>query len=139
MSGIDDQPRRDPGDAANVTNNPLTTLSDVTSIRPATAMDAAAMFGHLDVLQFLRNVRSNWAPHLDLTLPMTARDLPMTTHNAMDGATVFGHLEVVKWLHENEHTRCSVLVLVEAANNRHVDGVDWLIDNRADDFSSDSI
>lgn len=32
-------------------------LASVASVRPATAMDAAAMFGHLEILQFLQSIR----------------------------------------------------------------------------------
>ena len=48
------------------------------------AMDYAARYGHLDIVKWLHENRTEGC----------------TTH-AMNGTVRYGHLEIVKWLHEN--------------------------------------
>ncbi|EGZ18778.1 hypothetical protein PHYSODRAFT_332520 [Phytophthora sojae] len=104
-----------------VQDDPIVKDLQTSSAKPATAMDAAAIFGHLDV------VRGN--------LEGGGRLIPRATTTAMDGAAAMGHLEVVKWLHARRSEGCTMRALDGAIANNHFDVMEWLFANRSDGFS----
>ncbi|CEG46401.1 FOG: Ankyrin repeat [Plasmopara halstedii] len=77
------------------------------------AMDSAAEFGHLAVVQWLHFNRKEGC-----------------TTDAMDMAACNGHLEIVKWLHANRKEGCTSNAIDFAAQNGHLDVVKWLHLNR---------
>jgi hypothetical protein len=56
-------------------------------------MNYAALFGHLNVIEFLHENRPEGC-----------------TSSAMDSAAMFGHLGIVKFLHENKLKAMSLLL-----------------------------
>ncbi|CAK4200159.1 unnamed protein product [Aphanomyces euteiches] len=83
------------------------------------AMDHAAQGGHLDVVQFLHEHRTEGC-----------------TEYAMDAAAERGHLEVVRWLHEHRDEGCSTDAMTYAARNGHLDVVRWLHEHRTEGCST---
>ena len=81
------------------------------------AMDWAAQEGHLQVVKWLHENRSEGC-----------------TSDAMDGAAQEGHLDVVKWLHENRSEGCTSDAMDGAAQEGHLDVVKWLHENRSHIF-----
>ncbi|KAE9278277.1 hypothetical protein PF008_g28654 [Phytophthora fragariae] len=77
--------------------------------RAASAFDAAAGSGRLDVLKWLH----------------ANRYLGCST-NAMDHAAGNGHLTVVQWLHTNVKASCTKRAMDDAATNGHLNVVKWL-------------
>ncbi|TDH68359.1 hypothetical protein CCR75_003476 [Bremia lactucae] len=77
------------------------------------AMDSAAEFGHLDVVQWLHHNRQEGC-----------------TTDAMDMAACNGHLEIVQWLHENRKEGCTRNAIDFAAQRGHLKVVQWLHYNR---------
>ncbi|RLN95849.1 hypothetical protein BBJ28_00020423 [Nothophytophthora sp. Chile5] len=104
----------------------------------ASAMDAAAVNGHLEVLQFLHGLNVSTEHrgrkrHRD-EAGDSERDgrKPWATHIAMDGAAERGHLEVVKWLHANRTESCTTAAMNAAAANDHLPVVQWLHANTSE-------
>lgn len=83
-----------------------------------TAMDLAAANGHLHVVQWLHENRSEGC-----------------TTAAMDGAAEAGHLEVVEWLHENRSEGCTTAAMDGAAEAGHLLVVQWLDEYRREGCS----
>uniref|UniRef100_A0AAV1T869 Ankyrin repeat-containing domain n=1 Tax=Peronospora matthiolae TaxID=2874970 RepID=A0AAV1T869_9STRA len=79
------------------------------------AMDSAAEFGHLDVVQWLHANRREGC-----------------TTDAMDMAACNGHLEIVQWLHEHRHEGCTSNAIDFAAQHGHVKVIKWLHSNRTE-------
>ncbi|KAG7390048.1 hypothetical protein PHYPSEUDO_009010 [Phytophthora pseudosyringae] len=77
------------------------------------AMDSAAEFGHLDVVQWLHANRKEGC-----------------TTDALDMAAYNGHLEIVQWLHENRKEGCTSNAIDFAAQHGHLKVVQWLHYNR---------
>ncbi|TYZ63346.1 hypothetical protein PybrP1_012885 [[Pythium] brassicae (nom. inval.)] len=73
------------------------------------AMDSAAEFGHLGIVQWLHAHRSEGC-----------------TTDAMDLAASNGHLDVVRWLHENRDAGCTTNAMDFAAQNGHLHVIQWL-------------
>ncbi|GMF80442.1 unnamed protein product [Phytophthora fragariaefolia] len=78
----------------------------------ADTMDIAAGEGHLEVVKWLHNNRSEGC-----------------TFQAIDRAASNGHLEVVQWLHSNRSEGCSSDALYRAAEHGHFDVVKWLYEH----------
>ncbi|KAL2914109.1 hypothetical protein HK105_206367 [Polyrhizophydium stewartii] len=110
--------------------------------------EAAAMYGHLEVLKWLheRMPNRNWTPcvmhmaarngHLDVVKFLHANRTEGCTKYAMDYAAENGHLDVVKWLHSNRTEGCSTDAMDDAARNGHLDVVKWLHANRTEGCST---
>ncbi|TYZ68356.1 hypothetical protein PybrP1_005383, partial [[Pythium] brassicae (nom. inval.)] len=79
------------------------------------AMDGAAKSGHLEVVRWFQDNRSEGC-----------------TTQAMDGAAQNGHLEIVQWLHANRTEGCSTSAIDGAARNGHLAVVKWLHANRSE-------
>ncbi|KAG1706392.1 hypothetical protein DVH05_001539 [Phytophthora capsici] len=96
------------------------------------AMDGAATYGDLSVLQYLHEVQ------LALKSKKRKRDgilvpsIPECSVKAMDGAAANGHLAVVQWLHCNQSEGCTVRAMNDAASNGHLEVVEWLFTNRSE-------
>lgn len=128
------------GDAA-AANGHLSLLPHVTGFTER-AMDLAARYGHLDVVQWLHEHRSegcskyamNWAAafgHLDVVQFLHEHRSEGCTTDAMDLAAANDHLDVVRWLHENRSEGCSVKALDMARTRCHHDVAQWLQNNVA--------
>lgn len=76
------------------------------------AMDNAARSGHLEMVKWLHENRSEGC-----------------STRAMDGAASSGHLEVVEWLHQNRTEGGSRAAIDRAAYNGHLEVVKWLTQN----------
>ncbi|ATE82274.1 Ankyrin repeat domain containing protein [Pandoravirus salinus] len=83
------------------------------SVAPTSVMNITAGNGHLDVVKFLHDHRTEGC-----------------TTDAMNDAAAFGHLDVVKFLHANRSEGCTPRAIVGAARLGHVDMVAWLYRNR---------
>ncbi|TMW58647.1 hypothetical protein Poli38472_010206 [Pythium oligandrum] len=86
------------------------------------AMDGAAEKGHLDMVKYLHETRTEGC-----------------TSVAMDNAAMNGHLDVVKWLHENRTEGCTTDAMNSAAEKRHLDVVKWLHEHRGEGCTIRSI
>lgn len=86
------------------------------------AMDNAARNGHLDILTFLHENRSEGC-----------------SKYAMDLAAKFGQLECIKFLHFNRTEGCTLSAMDNAAKHGHLDVVQWLYENRTEGCSEDAI
>jgi len=75
-------------------------------------MDDAASFGHLEVVKFLHENRTEGC-----------------TKNAIIWAASRGHLEVVKFLHFNRTEGCTTHAMDNAAKNGHIEVVKFLREN----------
>lgn len=107
----------------NQMNNPK--LSQTTPASPAHkqvkkhdhkmihSMNVAAMFGFIEILQWLHEHRPN----------------EYTTF-AMDIAAENGYLEIVKWLHEHRTEGCTANAVIGAVEKGHLEIVQWLLENR---------
>lgn len=92
----------------------------LTAYRPETkistrVMDAAALRGHLKVVKWLHENRSEGC-----------------SVHAMDSAAASGHLNVVQWLHENRVEGCTTGAIDTAAAGGHLRTVQWLWANRTE-------
>ncbi|KAJ3094083.1 hypothetical protein HDU97_008525 [Phlyctochytrium planicorne] len=79
------------------------------------AMTAAASCGHLEVLKFLHECRTEGA-----------------TTDAMDGAAKKGHLDIVRFLHENRTEGCTRAALDSAVRFGHLEVVQYLVASQPD-------
>ena len=78
-------------------------------------MDNAAYYGHLDIVKFLHENRSEGC-----------------TVWAMNGAAENGHLEMVKFLHEKRTEGCTTYAMIWAAHNGHLNIIKFLHENRSE-------
>ncbi|OQS01802.1 ankyrin repeat [Thraustotheca clavata] len=98
-------------------------------------MDYAAEHGHLSIVKFLHDNRTEGC-----------------TTKAMDYASGGGHLDVVKFLHENRTEGCSTLALSYALDNHHwndyfeiaakygqMDIIKYIHENQSEEFPSRAI
>ena len=79
------------------------------------AMDSAAMKGHLDVVKWLHVYRMEGC-----------------SENAMNLAAANGYLHVVRWLHDNRIQGCTAAAMTLAAQNGHLNVVEFLHKNRTE-------
>ncbi|OWY95303.1 hypothetical protein PHMEG_00034726, partial [Phytophthora megakarya] len=86
------------------------------------AMDYAAMYGHLDVVKWLHEMRSEGC-----------------TTEAMDGAAENGHLDAVQWLHGNRSEGCTSNAMIFAAENQFWHVIDWLNSNRSEGATAEGM
>jgi hypothetical protein len=95
-------------------------LKDKTSKRTCTkyAMDNAAHGGHLHIIKWLHNNRTEGC-----------------TNHAMDTAAQHNYMNIVKWLHENRTEGCSDYAMDYAAQYGHHDMLRWLHNNRHEGIS----
>ncbi|TYZ54585.1 hypothetical protein PybrP1_005063, partial [[Pythium] brassicae (nom. inval.)] len=109
----------------------------------ASAMDYAAVAGHLDVMQWLHANRTEGcttramddaagAGHLDVVQWLHANRTEGCTTRAMDRAAGAGHLNVVRWLHEHRSEGCTTDAMDDAASGDHLDVVQWLHEHRTE-------
>ncbi|RLN95848.1 hypothetical protein BBJ28_00020424 [Nothophytophthora sp. Chile5] len=103
------------------------------------AMNVAAINGHLEVLQFLHSVDDPVKPRGHKRVrgngsSKSKRDgrKPWSTQTAMDGAAANGHLEVVQWLHVHRSEGCTTVAMNKAAAGGHLPVVQWLHANRSE-------
>ncbi|OWY99947.1 hypothetical protein PHMEG_00028966 [Phytophthora megakarya] len=107
------------------------------------AIDVAATDGHLSVVKWLHENRSDGCTyramnnsagngHLGVVKWLNANRSEGCTTRAMDKAAGNGNLEVVKWLHENRSEGCSTKAMDLAAANGHLKILEWLYANRAE-------
>lgn len=81
-------------------------------VLPIDAIDIAAIYGRLNIIQYLSN-----------------NNLSKYTSNTMELAATWGHFEVVKWLHYN-NCECSIVVMDCAAAFGYLPIVEFLHYNR---------
>ncbi|GAM20436.1 hypothetical protein SAMD00019534_036110 [Acytostelium subglobosum LB1] len=81
-------------------------------------IDDAAHLGHLDVIQYLLENKS------DIVI----------THRAMDNAARNGHLNIVRYLHEHRSEGCTSRAMNGAAEQGHLEVVRFLHQNRTEDL-----
>jgi ankyrin repeat protein len=93
----------------------------------ASAMDVAAKYGHLEVLQYLHELQVciNCAAKTQRRQD-NKRPKPECTLAAMDCAAGNGHLEVVQWLQQNRSEGCTTRAMDAAATGGHLNVVRWL-------------
>lgn len=102
-----------------------------------TAMDLAAANGHMDILQWLHDQRTDvctiaamdkaaGAGHLDIVQWLHTHRQEGCSYSAMDNAAAGGHMEVVDWLNLNRNEGCSSFAVAEAAANGHLDMLQYL-------------
>lgn len=112
-----------------------------------TAMDAAAFFGHLKVVQYLHRIAPDYDMEIsrdrkrkrsimERVLGINRRDGIRCTTAAMDGAARNKHLDVVKWLHANRSEGCTTLAMDRAALNGDLQMVPWLHTHRSEGCST---
>ncbi|KAG6610435.1 uncharacterized protein IUM83_06483 [Phytophthora cinnamomi] len=111
-----------------------------------TLMDVAAQHGHLPVLQWFHENRSEGCSHramdyaagngrLDIVWWLEEHYTGSCSTRAMDDAATNGHLEVVKWLHLNHHEGCTKYAMNGAAQNGHLAVLEWLHANRSEGYA----
>lgn len=88
-----------------------------TQICTTEAMDLAAEYGHLHVLNWLHVYRTEGC-----------------TTNAMDIAAKKGYIQVLDWLHTHRYEGCTKNALIMAIEEEHTCVVDWFIINKPDQF-----
>lgn len=114
------------------------------------AIDEAAWNGHLSIVQWLHENRSEGctAQAMDLAAAANHLDVDQWLHTnrtegcmrkAMDAAAGNGHLEMVQWLHENRAEGCTTDAMTKAAAAGHLDVVKWLHENRPEGCTSNAI
>lgn len=101
------------------------------------AMDTAAARGHLDIVRFLHEHRSegctthamNMAAmngHLDVIQFLDTHRSEGCTTLAMDSAAMWGHLEVLRYLHEHRSEGCTIKAFTEAKLRGHTQVLEFL-------------
>jgi hypothetical protein len=114
------------------------------------AMDSAAEFGHLDVVQWLHFNRQEGCTtdavdmaacngHLEIVQWLHSNRSEGCTANAMDFAAQHGHLEVVRWVHENRKEGCTHYAMDNAATYGHLQVIRWLHENRSEGCSQSAV
>ncbi|RHY16336.1 hypothetical protein DYB36_006238 [Aphanomyces astaci] len=105
------------------------------------ALNAAATNGHLDVVTFLHDSRSDGCTtdamdgaatngHLNIVTFLHHHRAEGCTVKAMDMAADYGHLEIVKFLHAERTEGCTVYALNAAASSGHLEVVEFLASNQ---------
>ncbi|MHB1952776.1 MAG: ankyrin repeat domain-containing protein, partial [Sulfobacillus sp.] len=85
-------------------------------------MDYAAAYGHLPIVEFLHQNRTEGC-----------------TKDAMDRAAANGHLPIVKFLHQNRSEGCTKDAMDCAAANGHLPIVEFLHQNRTEGCTKDAM
>jgi hypothetical protein len=107
------------------------------------AMDLAAIGGHLDLVTWLHNNRTEGCSRKAIIGSAMHGYLPtleyihnkydiVASTDAMDNAAMNGHLYTIKWLHKNRSEGCTTDAMDLAAKNGHLDVVEWLHINRSE-------
>ncbi|EFA75566.1 hypothetical protein PPL_11071 [Heterostelium album PN500] len=111
------------------------------------AMDAAAAGGHLDILRYLHDNRSEMSctvkamdqaagnGHLDVVIWLHENRSEGCSTNAMDSCK---SLNVLKWLHENRSEGCTTRCMDNASRSK-IEIVKWLHENRTEGCSKMAI
>mmetsp|Transcript_34557 Transcript_34557/g.45682 ORF Transcript_34557/g.45682 Transcript_34557/m.45682 type:complete len:175 (-) Transcript_34557:152-676(-) len=86
------------------------------------AMDKAAKQGHLQVVEWLHNNRTEGC-----------------STGAMDWAASNGHLHMVEWLQRNRTEGATVIAMTWAAEHNHIDVVKYLFFNRHEGCTQDCL
>ncbi|KAJ8571729.1 hypothetical protein ON010_g5107 [Phytophthora cinnamomi] len=130
-------------------------LPRVRRLTNANLMDEAAVYGHLEILQYFHDTDLPELPRLscssekelvylnansDSSLKSLLRDITALemirstgcSVQAMNFSAARGHLEVVKWLHNHCVEGCTTLAMDNAAASGHLDVVKWLHFNRSE-------
>jgi hypothetical protein len=103
------------------------------------AISKAASGGHLDVIKWLTEYRSDGCDttamdaaafnnHLDVIIWLHENRTEGCTTEAMDCAADRGHLGVLKWLNENRKEGCTQGALDGAVSHNHADVVQYLLE-----------
>ncbi|KAG1700967.1 hypothetical protein DVH05_011211 [Phytophthora capsici] len=108
-------------------NNPFSFRNH--DLRTTSPMDAAALNGYLEVLQFLQSTE---AEPIENQQNRRHAGYNRCSTMAMDGAAANGHLDVVQWLHWNRHEGCTTTAMDRAAANGHMEVVQWLHKNHSE-------
>jgi hypothetical protein len=107
-------------------------------------VDYAASFGHLDIVQFLLENRSegctSWA--MDWSAGNNRFDVlkylhtkgKFCTYRAMDFSAMNGYINIVKWLHTHRIEGCTKNALNDAFYSGDLDIIIFLYNNRTDGF-----
>jgi hypothetical protein len=82
------------------------------------AMDWAALYNRLDILEYLHNKKK------------------YCTFRAMNFAATNGNLEIVTWLHVNRIEGCTKDAMNEAFFGGHIDVIKFLHENRTEEFDN---
>ncbi|KAE9103941.1 hypothetical protein PF007_g14218 [Phytophthora fragariae] len=107
------------------------------------AIDGAAAHGHLDIVRWLHENRTEGCStaamdlasrngHLEMVQWLHHNRSERCTTEAMDGTASGGHLDVLQWLHEHRNEGCTTKAMDGAASGGHLDIVKWLHDNRSE-------
>ncbi|EGG16761.1 hypothetical protein DFA_07739 [Cavenderia fasciculata] len=111
------------------------------------AIDGAAAKGHLNIIKFLQENRTEGCSrgamnissangHLDCVRFLHNHRSEGCTTDAMDEASANGHLSVVEYLHHNRSEGCTKYALDSAAKSNHLSIVKFLVKNRTEGCSS---
>ncbi|CAI5709666.1 hypothetical protein KXD40_005430 [Peronospora effusa] len=114
------------------------------------AMDSAAEFGHLEVVQWLHTNRREGCTtdamdmaacngHLKIVQWLHKNRTEGCTTNAIDFAAQLGHLEVVQWLHFNRKEGATHYAIDNAATYGHLDVIQWLYAHRDEGCSQSAV
>ncbi|KAG6574744.1 Ankyrin repeat protein [Phytophthora cinnamomi] len=114
------------------------------------AMDSAAEFGHLEVVQWLHHNRREGCTtdamdmaacngHLQVVKWLQSHRKEGCTANAMDFAAQHGHLKVVQWLHYNRKEGATHYAMDNAASYGHLEVIQWLHANRSEGCSQSAV
>ncbi|EEY54558.1 uncharacterized protein PITG_08222 [Phytophthora infestans T30-4] len=104
-------------------------------------MNGAALCGHLDVVQWLHENRSEGCTVHAMDSAVRNRDWAMVqwlhtnrsegcSRGAMDWAAAAGNLSLVRWLHTHRSEGCTTRAMDWAAAAGHLETVQWLHNNR---------
>ncbi|EGZ14443.1 hypothetical protein PHYSODRAFT_354714 [Phytophthora sojae] len=107
------------------------------SLTTSTAMDAAAVDGHLDIVKYLHELQMSIEAGTKKRKrgTKTKKSGPLCTTKAMDGAASNGHLHVVQWLHHNREEGCTTDAMDVAAAKGHLQVAQWLHEHRSEMYS----
>lgn len=114
------------------------------------AMDSAAEFGHLHIVQWLHENRKEGCTtdamdmaacngHLRIVQWLHEHRTEGCTTNAMDFAAQNGHLHVLKWLHEHRKEGATHYAMDNAATNGHLEVIRWLHAHREEGCSQSAV
>ncbi|POM61635.1 hypothetical protein PHPALM_29323 [Phytophthora palmivora] len=114
------------------------------------AMDSAAEFGHLDVVQWLHTNRHEGCStdamdmaacngHLEIVQWLHENRTEGCTSNAIDFAAQYGHLKVVQWLHYHCKAQATHYAMDNAATYGHLEVIQWLHAHRVERCSQSAL
>lgn len=120
------------------------------SIEAVDAMDLAAEFGHLEVVKWLHEHRSEGCSTNAMDLAASNGHLEVVrflhdhrdegcSSDAADLAAMGGRLEVVRFLHDHREEGCTTLAMDLAAANGHLEVVRWLHSHREEGCSAHAL